>query len=62
MARSAYGLLAVSTRMFLEVAEGSAAARALYHRQGFAAVGRRPDYYPDGSHALVLSRTLTQPR
>ena len=48
-------------RMFLEVAEGNAAARTLYDRQGFAAVGRRPDYYPDGAHALVLSRTLPPP-
>ncbi len=47
-----------AARMFLEVAEGNAAARALYHRQGFTRVGRRRDYYPDGSHALVLSRAL----
>ena len=47
-----------AARMFLEVAEGNAAARALYDRQGFAPVGRRRDYYPDGSHALVLSRAL----
>ncbi len=48
-------------RMFLEVAEGNAAARALYDRHGFAPVGRRRNYYPDGSHALVLSRALCIP-
>ena len=45
-------------RMFLEVAEGNRAARTLYDRHGFVVVGRRRAYYPDGSHALVLSRSL----
>lgn len=45
--------------MFLEVAEGNAAARALYLSFGFAEVGRRRRYYPDGSDALVLQRALT---
>lgn len=45
--------------MFLEVAEGNAAARALYRSFGFAEVGRRRRYYPDGSDALVLRRGLT---
>lgn len=44
--------------MFLEVAEGNAAARALYRGFGFAEVGRRRRYYPDGSDALVLRRDL----
>lgn len=47
--------------MFLEVAEGNAAARALYAAAGFAAVGRRQRYYPDGSDALVLRRAVTPP-
>ncbi len=45
--------------MFLEVAEGNAAARALYAGFGFAEIGRRRRYYPDGGDALVLRRTLT---
>jgi ribosomal-protein-alanine N-acetyltransferase len=44
--------------MFLEVAAGNAAARALYGGLGFAEVGRRRRYYPDGSDALVLRRDL----
>lgn len=45
-------------RMFLEVAPGNQAARALYHRHGFTVIGRRRDYYADGSDALVLARAL----
>jgi ribosomal-protein-alanine N-acetyltransferase len=40
--------------IFLEVAEGNAAARALYAGAGAAQVGRRPRYYADGADALVL--------
>lgn len=49
-------------RMFLEVDEQNIAARKLYAREGFAAVGSRKGYYarPDGTAAtaLVLSRDL----
>ena len=49
-------------RLFLEVAEDNAAARALYARAGFRALGRRKAYYaaPDGGRtdALVLGRDL----
>lgn len=49
-------------RLFLEVDEANAAARALYHSLDFAEVGRRDAYYrrPDGSRAtaLVLRRDL----
>jgi len=44
--------------MFLEVAEGNAAARALYAAAGFAEVGRRRGYYPDGGDAVVMRRGL----
>jgi ribosomal-protein-alanine N-acetyltransferase len=50
-----------ATRLFLEVAEDNAAARALYAAAGFAEVGRRPGYYgrPSGAvDALVLARDL----
>jgi ribosomal-protein-alanine N-acetyltransferase len=40
--------------LFLEVATGNAAARALYQREGFVEVGRRRRYYADRSDALVL--------
>lgn len=44
--------------MLLEVAEHNHAARALYGAAGFAPVGLRKSYYPDGSHALVLKAEL----
>ncbi|MGX9966386.1 GNAT family N-acetyltransferase [Roseomonas sp. F4] len=44
--------------MFLEVSAGNVAARSLYAAAGFAEVGRRQRYYPDGSDALVLRRDL----
>ena len=42
----------------LEVAETNHAARALYARLGFEAVGRRAGYYADGADALVLAVSL----
>jgi len=48
-------------RLLLEVSVRNAAALRLYECQGFAPVGRRPRYYPDGSEALVLCRGLLSP-
>lgn len=52
-------------RLFLEVAEDNAAARALYRRAGFEAVGRRPRYYARPGappvDALLLSLNLPGP-
>jgi ribosomal-protein-alanine N-acetyltransferase len=51
-------------KVFLEVAEDNAPALALYAAMGFAAIGRRPDYYR-GSRgrraALTLRRLLRFP-
>ena len=51
-----------ANRLFLEVAEDNAAARALYARAGFRFLGRRKAYYaaPDGGRtdALVLGLDL----
>lgn len=51
-----------ATRLFLEVADDNAAARALYARAGFMEAGRRPRYYArtDGSRrdALLLALNL----
>lgn len=46
-------------RVYLEVRESNAAARALYQNHGFAEVGRRTGYYhaPD-EDALVLARDI----
>lgn len=53
-----------ATRLFLEVAEDNAAARALYARAGFTEAGLRRRYYAraDGTtvDALVLSLSLPQ--
>lgn len=50
-------------RVFLEVAEDNAAARALYAHTGFVEMGRRPRYYarPDGSRVDALLFTLNLP-
>ena len=54
-----------ATRVFLEVAEDNAAARALYEALGFGEVGSRPRYYArrDGSRvdALLLALNLDRP-
>ena len=42
----------------LEVAEGNAAARALYEDLGFRQSGLRKNYYAPGRHALVMEATL----
>lgn len=49
-----------ATRLFLEVAEGNAAARALYLRAGFSEAGRRRGYYAhaDGSREDALTLVL----
>jgi ribosomal-protein-alanine N-acetyltransferase len=45
--------------MFLEVAVGNGAARALYDRAGYRQVGVRRGYYRDGAEdALCLSKSL----
>lgn len=47
--------------MHLEVAEDNAAARALYERLGYEAVGRRPAYYARESRrvdAVLMTRRL----
>ena len=52
-----------ATRLFLEVAEDNAAARALYARLGFEPAGRRPRYYarPDGRPVDALLLVLILP-
>ena len=46
-----------ATRVFLEVRESNAGARAFYSRLGFSQNGRRPNYYRDPQEdALLLSR------
>lgn len=45
--------------MFLEVAATNRAARSLYEAAGFAVVGRRARYYPDGTDALLLRRAIS---
>ncbi len=51
-----------AARLFLEVAEDNAPARALYDRAGFSQIGRRKAYYAQGdgsrTDALVMSRNL----
>lgn len=41
------------SRVVLEVRTGNLGARGLYEGLGFAEVGERRGYYPDGEHALL---------
>jgi tRNA threonylcarbamoyladenosine biosynthesis protein TsaB len=43
-------------KLFLDVAEGNAPARALYLAAGFAETGRRRAYYADGDDAILMTR------
>ena len=56
------GRAAGAVRLFLEVAAGNLAARALYRRAGYRECGRRKGYYlrPDASRddALVMEKAL----
>ena len=45
-------------RIFLEVAVNNHAALCLYEGIGFARVGRRKSYYPDGSDALIFAWSI----
>lgn len=46
-------------RLFLEVRESNAPARALYQSRGFAAAGRRPGYYTQPPEdGLILAREI----
>ncbi|MDX5930619.1 GNAT family N-acetyltransferase [Acidiphilium acidophilum] len=49
-----------ATTLFLEVAAGNAAARALYRSAGFEECGVRADYYGAGRDAVVLRRSLCE--
>ena len=42
----------------LEVAANNAGAQVFYEHLGYQQTGRIPGYYPDGTNALVMRRTL----
>ena len=43
-------------RVLLEVRVGNDAAISLYEHNGFQVVGRRPNYYAPGVHAMLMER------
>ncbi len=45
-------------RLRLEVRADNAAAIRLYGREGYALIGREPDYYEDGETALKFEKAL----
>ena len=57
----AFGMLRAggTHRLFLEVAEGNAAARGLYEKYGFTATGRRKRYYQRGPNERVDAVVMT---
>ncbi len=44
-------------KIFLEVAENNSAARAMYEKNGYIEIGRRPKYY-DGIDALLMEKSI----
>lgn len=48
-------VLATKTEVFLEVRETNAQAISFYKKHGFAPVGIRKKYYPDGENAIIMS-------
>lgn len=44
--------------VYLEVRPSNGAARAFYGAQGFAEIGTRRGYYPDGEDAILLAREI----
>ncbi len=48
-----------AARLFLEVSTLNTSAKALYLRTGYSQIGQRRAYYPDGSDALVLEKSLS---
>jgi ribosomal-protein-alanine N-acetyltransferase len=54
----AEGRREAAEQMTLEVAAENAPALALYEAFGFAAVGRRRDYYGPGNDAVLLTRAF----
>lgn len=60
-AAMAHAAMQNAQTMFLEVAVTNTGAQALYLRAGFAQVGRRANYYPDGGDALVMRANLVAP-
>ena len=51
-----------ATRVFLEVAAGNSAARALYAQAGYLEIGLRKAYYANGEDAIVLEKSLSGDR
>ncbi len=47
--------------LHLEAAAGNVATQEFYKSLGFAAAGRRPNYYADGDDAVLLSLRLAPP-
>ncbi len=48
-------MLSLCESAFLEVRESNAAARRLYEKCGFTAVGLRKGYYQNGENAIVMT-------
>lgn len=46
----------------LEVSSANAGARAFYAALGFAEVGKRPRFYPDGADAVLMDLSTAGPR
>lgn len=57
-AMAAAAVASGAERLFLEVSAANKRARRLYERARFIAAGTRPNYYPDGSDAVIMRLDL----
>ena len=50
----------IITQIYLEVKATNEPAKAFYNSMGFINVGNRPNFYKDGSHALIFTKQLNK--
>jgi ribosomal protein S18 acetylase RimI-like enzyme len=48
-------------RCLIEVSAGNIAGLAFYRTMGFAEIGRRSNYYSDGTAAIIMEKILSAP-
>jgi len=50
----------IINQIYLEVKDTNEPAKAFYKSIGFKSVGNRPNFYKDGSHALIFTKQLNK--
>ena len=50
----------ITNQIYLEVKDTNEPAKAFYKTMGFKSVGNRPNFYKDGSNALIFTKQLNK--